>query len=70
MTTPRDDSEPRAGLDPREAEVPGDLDAPDLVSPVGEEMPVQTHDEVDAPPDEQPRAQERQRRAVGSGRSL
>ncbi|MCC6989744.1 MAG: hypothetical protein IT181_12135 [Acidobacteria bacterium] len=65
MTTPRDDAEPRAGIDPRDAEVPGDLDAPDIVSPVGEEMPVQTHDEVDSAPDEQPAAQERQRRAEG-----
>lgn len=27
---------------------PGDLDAPDIVSPTGEEMPVQHHDEVDS----------------------
>ncbi len=29
------------------AETPGDLNAADIVGPVGEEMPVQTHDEVD-----------------------
>ncbi len=49
MTNAPDDAEPRAGLDPRQTEVPGDLDAPDIVSPVGEEMPVQTHDDVDTP---------------------
>jgi hypothetical protein len=39
---------------------PGDLGAPDIVSPVGEEMPVQTHDEVDGT-DDAPR-----RRSSGS----
>ena len=63
MTNAPDDAEPRAGLDPRQTEVPGDLDAPDIVSPVGEEMPVQTHDDVDTPPGEQPHAHERQRAA-------
>lgn len=28
-------------------ETPGDLEAPDIVGPTGEEMPVQHHDEVD-----------------------
>jgi hypothetical protein len=31
------------------AEVPGDTGAPDIVGPTGEEMPVQTHDDVDRP---------------------
>jgi hypothetical protein len=61
MTPPPDD-EPRAGLDPAQEEVPGDRDAADLVSPVGEEMPIQTHDEVGGPTDEHGGAQERQRR--------
>lgn len=47
MSGPRADGEPRDGLDREDVEVPGDLDAPDLVSPVGEEMPIQSHDEVD-----------------------
>lgn len=33
--------------DPAGDGTPGDLDAPDIVSPTGEEMPVQHHDEVD-----------------------
>lgn len=45
-------TDPRADLDHRDVEVPGDLDAPDLVSPVGEEMPIQSHDEVDHAVDE------------------
>ena len=32
------------------AEVPGDTNAPDIVGPTGEEMPVQEHDEVDDRP--------------------
>lgn len=40
-------TEPKTSPGDSRAEVPGDLDAPDIVSPVGEEMPVQTHDEVD-----------------------
>jgi len=31
--------------------VPGDLGAPDIVGPTGEEMPVQHHDEVDTADD-------------------
>lgn len=44
---PAADGEPRARLDRDDVEVPGDLDAPDLVSPVGEEMPIQSHDQVE-----------------------
>ena len=32
------------------AEVPGDTNAPDIVGPTGEEMPVQEHDEVERRP--------------------
>lgn len=60
MLPPAD--EPRDGLDREEVEVPGDLDAPDLVSPVGEEMPIQSHDEVEAPAAEHDGAHQEQRR--------
>ena len=32
------------------ADVPGDTNAPDIVGPTGEEMPVQEHDEVERRP--------------------
>lgn len=41
---PRNQAEPG---DRRGSETPGDLDAPDIVGPTGEEMPVQPHDDVD-----------------------
>jgi hypothetical protein len=42
MTSPADPREPGA-------EIPGDTGAPDIVGPTGEEMPVQPHDDVQAP---------------------
>ncbi len=45
MTTPRP-------VDDRGREIPGDTNAPDIVGPTGEEMPVATHDGIDTPPAE------------------
>lgn len=60
MTSPRD----RHTYPPED--VPGDTQAPDIVSPTGEEMPAKTHDEVSDPPASPPRPPHQQRRDHGS----
>jgi hypothetical protein len=61
MSTPATGPEPDAPV-----EVPGDLNAPDIVAPTGEEMPRQTHDEPDSPPSGRPSAAPARRLQQGS----